>query len=47
MLVEAMIFEKPVVCADIGGISEIVNDGTRGCSSHPTTPRLWLLHSSG
>jgi glycosyltransferase involved in cell wall biosynthesis len=30
MLVEAMIFEKPVVCADIGGMSEIVNDGNTG-----------------
>ena len=30
MLLEAMMFAKPVVCADVGGMRDIVEDGTTG-----------------
>jgi glycogen(starch) synthase len=35
MLIEAMMFGKPVVCADVGGMREIVEDGVTGIRVPP------------
>lgn len=40
VLLEAMASKKPVVCTDVGGVSEIVEDGFNGLLVPPKSPKV-------
>jgi glycosyltransferase involved in cell wall biosynthesis len=47
ILLEAMMFAKPVVVADIGGLAEIVEDGVTGVLVPPDDPAAWATALRG